>query len=93
MSYLNINGLVAFDHLEFLCNDINVESFDIICIAETKNGHEDKIDISLTDFDIDHQMDNVQGNKSMGMVIYKRKSMEYFDILSINNPYYQCTPS
>ena len=26
----------------------------------------------------------------MGMIIYKRKSMEYFDILSINNPYYQC---
>merc|ERR1712030_203627 len=24
------------------------------------------------------------------MIIYKRKSMEYFDILSINNPYYQC---
>ena len=64
-------------------------SSDIICIAETKICHEENIDISLTDFDIVHQMDNVQGKKSMGMVIYKRKSMEYFDILAINNTYYQ----
>ena len=75
MSYLNINGLVDFDHLECLHNDINLMSSDIICIAETKICHEDKIDISLTDFDIVHQMDNVQGKKSMGIVIYKRKSI------------------
>ena len=48
-----------------------------------------KSDIYLTNYDIVHQIDNVQGKKSMGMVIYKRKSMEYFDILAINNPYYQ----
>merc|ERR1712082_54792 len=28
--------------------------------------------------------------KVMGMIIYKRKSMEDFDTLSINNPDYQC---
>merc|ERR1712240_563091 len=90
MSYLNINGLVDSDHLECLRSDINLMSSDIICIAETKLCQGQNIDISLNDFDIVTQMDNQQGKKSMGMIIYKRKSMEYFDILSINNPYYQC---
>merc|ERR1712240_969684 len=90
MSYLNINGRVDSDHLECLCSDINLMSSDIICIAETKLCQGQNIDISLNDFDIVDQMDNQQGKKSMGMIIYKRKSIEYFDILSINNPYYQC---
>merc|ERR1712089_93292 len=90
MSYLNINGLVDSDHLECLCSDINLMSSDIICIAETKLSQRQNIDISLNDFDIVTQMDNQQGKKSMGMIIFKRKSMEYFDILSINNTYYQC---
>merc|ERR1711889_30647 len=90
MSYLNINGLLHSDHLECLRSDINLMSSDIICIAETKLCQGENIDISLNDFDIVTQMDNQQGNKSMGMIIYKRKSMEDFDTLSINNPLYQC---
>merc|ERR1712121_415018 len=90
MSYLNINGLVDSDHLECLRSDINLMSSDIICIAETKLCQGQNIDISLNDFDIVDQMDNRQGKKSMGMIIYKRKSMEDFDILSIDNPDYQC---
>ena len=90
MSYLNINGLLHSDHLECLRSDINLMSSDIICIAETKLCLGENIDISLNDFDIVTQMDNQQGKKSMGMIIYKRKSMEDFDTLSINNPDYQC---
>merc|ERR1712121_583671 len=90
MSYLNINGLVHSDHLECLCSDINLMSSDIICIAETKLCQGQNIDISLNDFDIVDQMDNQQGKKSMGLIIYKRKSMEHFDTSSINDPDYQC---
>merc|ERR1711889_16535 len=90
MSYLNINGLVDSDHLECLRSDINLMSSDIICIAETKLCQGENIDVSLKDFNIVTQMDNQQGKKSMGMIIYKRKSMEDFDTLSINNPLYQC---
>merc|ERR1712121_556949 len=90
MSYLNINGLVDSDHLECLRSDINLMSSDIICIAETKLCLGENIDISLNDFDILISLNNRQGKKSMGMIIYKRKSMEYFNISSINNPYYQC---
>merc|ERR1712055_437486 len=90
MSYLNINGLVDSDHLECLRSDINLMSSDIICIAETKLSQRQNIDISLKDFDIVNQMDNQEGKKSMGMIIYKRKSMESFTISAINNTYYQC---
>merc|ERR1712177_25594 len=90
MSYLNINGLVDSDHLECLRSDINLMSSDIICIAETKLSRGQNIDVSLKDFNIVNQMDNQEGKKSMGMIIYQRKSMEIFDIISINNPYYQC---
>jgi hypothetical protein len=90
MSYLNINGLLHSDHLECLRSDINLMSSDIICIAETKLCQGENIDISLNDFDIVTRMDNEQGKKSMGMIIYKRKTIEYCDVISINNPYYQC---
>merc|ERR1712002_63668 len=90
MSYLNINGLVDSDHLECLRSDINLMSSDIICIAETKLCQRQNIDISLNDFDIADQMDNRQGEKSMGLIIYKRKSMERFDISSTNDSSYQC---
>merc|ERR1711895_395375 len=90
MSYLNINGLLHSHHLECLRSDINLISSDIICIAETKLCPGENIDVSLNDFDIVDKMDNQQGKKSMGMIIYKRKSMEYFDMSSINNPHYQC---
>merc|ERR1712089_18447 len=90
MSYLNINGLVDSDHLECLRSDINLMSSDIICIAETKLCRGQNIDVSLKDFDIVNQMDNQEGKKSMGMIIYKRKSMESFTMSSINDTYYQC---
>ena len=90
MSYLNINGLVDSDHLECLRSDINLMSSDIICIAETKLCQGQNIDISLNDFDIVDQMDNRQGKKSMGLIIYKRKSMEHFDTSSTNDSDYQC---
>merc|ERR1712240_23678 len=91
MSYLNINGLVDSDHLECLHSDINLMSSDIICIAETKICQRQNIDISLNDFDIAYQMGNLQGEKSMGLIIYKRKSMEHFEILSgYNDSDYQC---
>merc|ERR1712002_1046788 len=90
MSYLNINGLVDCDHLECLRSDINLMSSDVICIAETKICQRQNIDISLNDFDIAYQMDNLEGKKSMGLIIYKRKSMEHFDISSTNDSDYQC---
>ena len=90
MSYLNINGLLHSDHLECLRSDINLMSSDIICIAETKLCQGENIDISLNDFDIVDRMDNDQGKKSMGMIIYKRKTIEYCDVIGINNPDYQC---
>merc|ERR1712115_426821 len=90
MSYLNINGLVDSDHLECLRSDINLMSSDIICIAETKLCRGQNIDVSLKDFNIVNQMDNQEGKKSMGMIIYQRKSMETFTMSGINNTYYQC---
>merc|ERR1712240_570749 len=90
MSYLNINGLVDSDHLECLRSDINLMSSDIICIAETKICQRQNIDISLNDFDIAYQMDNLEGKKSMGLIIYKRKSMERFHILGDNDSDYHC---
>merc|ERR1711895_358830 len=90
MSYLNINGLVHSDHLECLRSDINLISSDIICIAETKLCPGENIDVSLNDFDIVDKMDNQQGKKSMGMIIYKRKTIEYCDVIAFNNPDYQC---
>ena len=48
------------------------------------------IDVSLKDFNIVNQMDNQEGKKSMGMIIYQRKSMEIFTMTVINNTYYQC---
>ena len=90
MSYLNINGLVDSDHLECLRSDINLMSSDIICIAETKLCQWQNIDISLNDFDIVDQMDNRQGKKSMGLIIYKRKSMEHFETSTTNDSAYQC---
>merc|ERR1719167_170339 len=91
MSYLNINGLVDSDHLECLRSDINLMSSDIICIAETKICQRQNIDISLNDFDIAYQMDNLEGKKSMGLIIYKRKSMEHFYISGYyNDSDHQC---
>merc|ERR1712115_396197 len=90
MSYLNINGLVDSDHLECLRSDINLMSSDIICIAETKLSRGQNIDVSLKDFNIVNQMDNQEGKKSMGMIIYQRKSIENFPMTVINNTYYQC---
>merc|ERR1712208_252709 len=90
MSYLNINGLVDSDHLECLRSDINLMSSDIICIAETKLSQRQNIDISLKDFDIVDQIDNRQGMKSMGLIIYKRKSMEHFETSTTNDSAYQC---
>jgi len=82
---------VDSDHLECLRSDINLMSSDIICIAETKLCQGQNIDISLNDFDIVDQMDNRQGKKSMGLIIYKRKSMEHFDISGYyNDSDYQC---
>ena len=90
MSYLNINGLVDSDHLECLRSDINLMSSDIICIAETKLCRGQNIDVSLKDFNIVNQMDNQEGKKSMGMIIYQRKSMENFPMTVTTNTYYQC---
>merc|ERR1711873_196993 len=81
MSYLNINGLVDCDHLECLRSDINLMSSDVICIAETKICQRQNIDISLNDFDIGYQMDNLEG----------KKSMEHFYISGYyNDSDYQC---
>ena len=89
MTYLNINGLMDYDHFECLQNDINLMSSDIICIAETKIAGEDDINVDLKDFDIVYCIDNEHQDKSMGMIIYKRKSMPTFQIEMLQTASYQ----
>ena len=91
ITYLNINALLHLDHLECLRGDHNLMSSDIMCIAETKLRREEDLneDVSLKDFDVVQRIDNVHGMKSMGMVLYKRKSIELFPVQIRDNALYQ----
>ena len=66
-------------------------SSDIMCLAETKLRREEDVneDVSLKDFDVVQRIDNVHGMKSMGMVLYKRKSIELFPVQICDNALYQ----
>ena len=86
ISYLNINGLLHSNHIECLRKDHNLMSSDVLCISETKlrTGVDLDEDITLNEFDIVKRLDH-----PIGMVIFKRKSIDEFPVVIENNCSYQ----
>ena len=74
ISYLNINGLLASEHLADLSHDKNLLNSDFLCVAETKveeivnDEH-----IMIPSFDIIARLDSLPNSQSRGMVLYMKK--------------------
>ena len=92
MTYLNIDSLWKHNHMDCLKNDINLMSSDIICIAQTKTTYTDDINVDLEHFDIVYCLESrivTHRQKSMGMIVYRKKSMELFPIDFSESCFYQ----
>ena len=72
IGYLNINGLVDGGHAEYLNADFNLQSLDILVLAETKlnnSNRSDQITKILKNWTIIGRYDSEDGLKHRGLML------------------------
>ena len=78
--YLNINGLLMENHIEYLNADKNLVNLDFLVLAETKLTFEDNwkaIEMKLSNWDVIRRYDSKENKKSMGMMLLSGKNNQY----------------
>ena len=77
VGYLNINGLVDGGHAEYLNADLNLQSLDILVLAETKlndGNKSDQIAEKMKNWTIIGRYDSGDGSKHMGLMLLSGKA-------------------
>ena len=80
VGYLNCNGVVDADHHEYLNNDRNLQSLDILVLAETKLTNQvpdKKLEKYLYNFRIQVREDSPEGLKNMGIMVLVPSKSKY----------------
>ena len=59
------------------------------CLRNTNTSSADHISVNLKDFHIIYRIDNLQEEKSMGMIIYKKQHIKLISVDPYQSTYYQ----
>ena len=77
--YLNINGLLDGNHIQYFNSDKNLQNLDLIVLAETKldNSKQAGIEQALSNWEIVGRYDVSDSRKHMGLMLLKSKQSRF----------------
>ena len=79
VGYLNINGLLDGNHIQYFNSDKNLQSLDLIVLAETKldNTKQAEITEALSNWKIVGRYDVADSRKHMGLLLLKSNQSRF----------------
>ena len=91
IGYININGILHSNHFQCLSHDKHLLSSTLLCVAETKiNGDTSSDCIQLDGFNVTERLDRVDGNSSMGMIVYNKLGLNIINTITKQTSAWQC---
>ena len=78
--WLYINGLIEGSHAEYLNSDKNLQSLDLLVLAETKSSASVKdkfIEEKLSNWNIVYRFDATDNKKHMGLLLLCSKKSKH----------------